>query len=1017
MAILPDSGHTKGAPPPRAAASSAAPSSSPSSPLARPTPSPPYSTAASYTTYHDAESDSPAAMPDVDSLPPLADGALPRVPPPGYSPSEADPPTVEESLQDLALAIPDSESTEVGEANTAPSSGVIENSTPRSAEWARLLGLSGQGVSAANAATSMGFTAARYGTAFSLNIAKRVAQTLVALPAFALDGALGNGLPDGTHGRDAPTASQTAHAAVGGLFDVISTLALGGIDIGSALTSAGLGAAGASIEGVRRLLGSEVMRSLSAFSRLVSREWNVESDLLPPGGIPHYSTLRVTQALTTWVCVQMVTRDYYENRMLNELTELDFTAMQAEHEAEAAKQKAASERRAIEGSPAPETTPGAPAPGRGHEAVRITSENALPGAEGDIIGAEIGTSPEGSVAGDVPPAPDSVEDAPHPEPLSPAEALQGLRRYSKLVLGVYGGVALAWLGRLPPNVFTAQEQELGSVTDGEAARVGGGSAAAKAARDAGAGDAPMLGPDAPSVSRQNDESEFLRAAAAMDLDDAELESIDREYAQREREAQVQPQPQGSGSSTPGDTMPGAFGSAPTRTQPANEIVFSSEPEALDGLPAAVETGAVAAAPAKRPTAGGPSYIDIITGRHDSQLFHSLAGLPDGAAQEGNYADTEIGSNGRPVRGAPRAPSRVARPSQPRYYVVVDHPARRVILVLRGSLSLGDIAIDLTCESADFQWREDHGVEMPSQTPATASSSRLASDEAMPDYKDETGETQPRLLPRSADQSTRDIVHEGMYETAKDIGEPGRPVHRAVARALRQHPGYSLEITGHSLGAGVASLLALMWASPVTCLTIPSSGLPAGRRVHAFAFSVPCVMGAKLGLRCASLVTSFVYSYDLVSRLSLGSILDIRNAAAWICYEDSQPERQAPANGPSNAVFSLRMTSLIRKAFRHQAGRLDADPRAKADVEMDMLAVRKTLEASMQQVELYPPGNVLYAFAPGDLAVGAKAERLFHLRHDGKRENVFGQITFDRKMLSYHMPQEVDRVLHSFPSLT
>lgn len=35
-----------------------------------------------------------------------------------------------------------------------------------------------------------------------------------------------------------------------------------------------------------------------------------------------------------------------------------------------------------------------------------------------------------------------------------------------------------------------------------------------------------------------------------------------------------------------------------------------------------------------------------------------------------------------------------------------------------------------------------------------------------------------------------------------------------------------------------------------------------------------------------LVTSFVYSHDVVSRLSLGSIRDLRNAALWLCDAES-----------------------------------------------------------------------------------------------------------------------------------
>ena len=48
----------------------------------------------------------------------------------------------------------------------------------------------------------------------------------------------------------------------------------------------------------------------------------------------------------------------------------------------------------------------------------------------------------------------------------------------------------------------------------------------------------------------------------------------------------------------------------------------------------------------------------------------------------------------------------------------------------------------------------------------------------------------------------------------------------------------LVLCGHSLGAGVAALLGMMWADPETCLTVPSSGLPVGRQVQVYCFAPP-----------------------------------------------------------------------------------------------------------------------------------------------------------------------------------
>jgi len=55
-----------------------------------------------------------------------------------------------------------------------------------------------------------------------------------------------------------------------------------------------------------------------------------------------------------------------------------------------------------------------------------------------------------------------------------------------------------------------------------------------------------------------------------------------------------------------------------------------------------------------------------------------------------------------------------------------------------------------------------------------------------------------------------------------------------------------------------------------------------------------------------LITSFVYSHDLVSRLSLGALRDITRAAVWLC--------QAEAEGRPEGY-----TGITRRALRHQMG--------------------------------------------------------------------------------------------------
>src|SRR6185312_7630399 len=84
--------------------------------------------------------------------------------------------------------------------------------------------------------------------------------------------------------------------------------------------------------------------------------------------------------------------------------------------------------------------------------------------------------------------------------------------------------------------------------------------------------------------------------------------------------------------------------------------------------------------------------------------------------------------------------------------------------------------------------------------------------------------------------------------------------------------------------GVASVLALLWASPTTRMTTRWSKLPLGRRVHCYAFATPCVMSADLSKRSRSLTTSVAYANDFIPHLSLGHVQDLRD---MVCYMGSK----------------------------------------------------------------------------------------------------------------------------------
>uniref|UniRef100_A0A0G4FYY9 sn-1-specific diacylglycerol lipase n=1 Tax=Chromera velia CCMP2878 TaxID=1169474 RepID=A0A0G4FYY9_9ALVE len=152
--------------------------------------------------------------------------------------------------------------------------------------------------------------------------------------------------------------------------------------------------------------------------------------------------------------------------------------------------------------------------------------------------------------------------------------------------------------------------------------------------------------------------------------------------------------------------------------------------------------------------------------------------------------------------------------RPCYLLSLDRRAKAVTLTIRGSLSLHDVLTDLVCQT------------------------------------DEAGR------------------HSGMVAAAENLDGELRETVRGL---LRKHSDYKLVVQGHSLGGAVATLLLLRWKDD------PDFGGedPSRPRIRAFSFAAPCVASLEVAMSCKQHVTSVVYARDVVSRLSLGSVLNAR----------------------------------------------------------------------------------------------------------------------------------------------
>eukprot|EP01116_Phalansterium_solitarium_P024925 TRINITY_DN9283_c0_g1_i2.p1 TRINITY_DN9283_c0_g1~~TRINITY_DN9283_c0_g1_i2.p1 ORF type:complete len:480 (-),score=114.42 TRINITY_DN9283_c0_g1_i2:104-1543(-) len=138
-----------------------------------------------------------------------------------------------------------------------------------------------------------------------------------------------------------------------------------------------------------------------------------------------------------------------------------------------------------------------------------------------------------------------------------------------------------------------------------------------------------------------------------------------------------------------------------------------------------------------------------------------------------------------------------------HYLAYDHSTHSVVLVLRGTNHVYEIVNELVTEDVAFQGGR---------------------------------------------------AHQGMLEVARRKIALLRPT---LEKCFRDHPTYKLVITGHSLGAGVAVLMAI-------CVK-EEMGVP----VNCYAFASPPVVSRDLAQKCRDYVYTFVCNDDVVPRLSAG----------------------------------------------------------------------------------------------------------------------------------------------------
>ncbi|WIA15373.1 hypothetical protein OEZ85_002036 [Tetradesmus obliquus] len=309
--------------------------------------------------------------------------------------------------------------------------------------------------------------------------------------------------------------------------------------------------------------------------------------------------------------------------------------------------------------------------------------------------------------------------------------------------------------------------------------------------------------------------------------------------------------------------------------------------------------------------------------------------------------------------------------QPGFYIAVNHEAKTLMWVIRGTHDIHDLLTDLC------------GVATP--------------------------------IPGGA-------AHWGMWRAAGWLLDNHWD---RVLGYLQQHPGYNLEIIGHSMGAGVGSLLALrlnteeaftqqLGDTKVTCIAIATAAC----------------LSSELASAVSPYVTTVVMRYDLVPRFSTGQVEALQRELLAIDYKGLLHEDllehevyRSALEGTAAVVEKLRQLAITQAAAATAAtaaataataaramqasggqrcwGRGQCSAAASKGARGEAAEVAAAAAAGQfVDVVLYAPGRLLYV-RPVDESVEEEQQH-FELV-DGKGDQRFKRIVLRTSCMTDHFP--------------
>ncbi|KAL7491609.1 hypothetical protein ACHAWT_000911 [Skeletonema menzelii] len=199
----------------------------------------------------------------------------------------------------------------------------------------------------------------------------------------------------------------------------------------------------------------------------------------------------------------------------------------------------------------------------------------------------------------------------------------------------------------------------------------------------------------------------------------------------------------------------------------------------------------------------------------------------------------------------------SKANRPAFFLVRDRERNAIVLSIRGTLSPRDVLTDLCASCENFLIEDNPEV-------LSADEEQIATDS-----QSVLGDIDESITSSDWGRIQFSRAHSGMVEAARGVA---RMTAKIISDELQLDSNVSLVIVGHSLGGGVAAVLATMWKQRFA------------NRVRSIGFGNPCVFPLAVTSSCDNII-SVTGEGDPFACFSLGHIADLTKALSKLCSDD------------------------------------------------------------------------------------------------------------------------------------